>query len=120
MNCPIKHLMVKPQRKSPRTIASPKAMLIVNDVDTIKGGHDSVGVKRQYAGSIGKVTSCQVGVDCVLAVPGNHYNADQLTWPPGCELYLRRNWATSAEFEERRCDCSIPQDSVPNKTTNRS
>ncbi|WP_169316343.1 transposase, partial [Halococcus morrhuae] len=89
----------------PETIASPEAMLIVDDVDILKHGYDSVGVKSQYAGSIGKISSCQVGVDCVLAVPGDHYNADQLTWPLGCELYLPQNWATSDEFEERRHDC---------------
>ncbi len=94
----------------PETIASPEAMLIVDDVDIIKAGHDSVGVKRQYAGSIGKLASCQVGVDCVLAVPGNNYNADQLTWPLGCEIYLPRNWATSTEFEERRRNCGVPLD----------
>jgi SRSO17 transposase len=32
------------------TIASPEAMLIVDDVDILKNGHDSVGVKPQYAG----------------------------------------------------------------------
>lgn len=93
----------------PETIASPEATLIVDDVDIIKNGHDSVGVKRQYAGSIGKITSCQVGVNFVLAVPGDHYNADQLTWPLGCEIYLPRNWATSDEFEERRRDCGVPE-----------
>src|SRR6056297_2580064 len=30
----------------PETITSPEAMLIVDDVDIIKDGHDSVGVKR--------------------------------------------------------------------------
>jgi SRSO17 transposase len=54
----------------PETIASPAAMLIVDDVDMLKQGHHSVGVNRQYAGSIGKIASCQVGVDLVAAVPG--------------------------------------------------
>lgn len=94
----------------PETIASPEAMLIVDNVDILKDGHDSVGVKPQYARSLGKVASCQVGVDCVLAVSGDHYNADQLTWPLGCEIYVPRNWATSDEFEERRRDCGVPRD----------
>lgn len=93
----------------PETIASPEAMLIVDDVDILKGGYDSVGVKTQYAGSLGHLASCQVGVDCVLAVPGDHYNADQLTWPLGCEIYLPQDWATGDEFEERRRDCGVPQ-----------
>lgn len=49
------------------------------DIDILKDGHDSIGVKPQYAGSHSKVIFCQVGVDCVLAVPDNHYNAGQLT-----------------------------------------
>ncbi len=42
----------------PEAIGSPKAMLIVDDVDILKNGHDSVGVKRQYAGSLGHIASC--------------------------------------------------------------
>jgi SRSO17 transposase len=70
----------------PETIASPEAMLIVDDVDLRKYGHDSVGVARQYSGSIGKITSCQVGVDCIAVSQDESRNADQLTWPLGCEL----------------------------------
>ena len=85
-------------------------MLIVDDVDMLKQGHHSVGVKRQYAGSIGKIASCQVGVDLVAAVPGEARNADQLTWPLGFELYLPRKWVEDDEFEDRRQQCDIPED----------
>jgi len=94
----------------PETIASPAAMLIVDDVDMLKQGHHSVGVKRQYAGSIGKIASCQVGVDLVAAVPGEARNADQITWPLGLELYLPRKWVEDDEFEDRRQQCDIPED----------
>jgi len=85
-------------------------MLIVDDVDMLKQGHHSVGVKRQYAGSIGKIASCQVGVDLVAAVPGEARNADQITWPLGLELYLPRKWVEDDEFEDRRQQCDIPED----------
>jgi SRSO17 transposase len=94
----------------PETIASPAAMLIVDDVDMLKQGQHSVGVKRQYAGSIGKIASCQVGVDLVSAVPGEARNADQITWPLGFELYLPQKWIEDAEFENRRQQCDIPED----------
>lgn len=74
----------------PETITSPAAMLIVDDVDILKQGHHSVGVKRQYAGSVGKVASCQVGVDLVAAIPGLARNADQITWPLGLEFICSR------------------------------
>ncbi|MCU4753660.1 IS701 family transposase [Halobacteria archaeon AArc-curdl1] len=94
----------------PETIASPEAMLIVDDVDILKDGHDSVGVSPQYAGSINRISSCQVGVDCVVAVPDETYNADQLIWPLGCELYLPQKWIEAEEFKERRSQCAIPED----------
>jgi SRSO17 transposase len=45
-------------------------MLIFDDVDFRKKGNHSVGVSRQYAGSVGKIDNCQVAVDLVSAVPG--------------------------------------------------
>jgi SRSO17 transposase len=97
-------------RQIPETIASPQAMLIVDDVDILKHGHQSAGVAQQYAGSIGKITSCQVGVDLVSAVPGHARNADHLTWPLGLELYLPRQWVEDPEFEQRRQQCDLPED----------
>jgi len=94
----------------PETIASPEAMLIVDDVDMLKQGYHSVGVKRQYAGSIGKIASCQVGVDLISAVPGEARNADQITWPLGFELYLPQKWVKDEEFQDRRQRCGIPED----------
>ena len=94
----------------PEPITSPEAMVIIDDTDFLKHGHDSVGVKRQYAGSVGKIANCQVAVDCVLTVPADHYNADHLTWPLGMELYLPKEWVRSDEFEARRHDCAIPED----------
>ena len=42
----------------PDSIASDEAMLIFDDVDFRKKGDHSVGVARQYAGSIGKIDNC--------------------------------------------------------------
>ena len=33
---------------------------IIDDTGLLKSGNHSVGVKRQYSGSAGKVTNCQV------------------------------------------------------------
>ena len=94
----------------PEMFASPQAMLIIDDTDFLKHGHDSVGVKRQYSGSVGGVTNCQVAVDCVLAVPDDRYNADHLTWPLGIELYFPEEWIRDDAFKQRRHARGLPED----------
>ena len=94
----------------PDSIASREAMLIFDDVDFRKKGNHSVGVSRQYAGSIGKVDNCQVAVDLVSAVPGEARNADQVTWPLGMELYLPRSWIEEESYAELREEVGLPED----------
>ena len=61
-----------------------------------------MGVKRQYTGSAGKVTNCQVGVSLSIATWTQHLPID-------FELYLPRDWtADSARRKEGR----IPEDVV--------
>jgi len=43
--------------------------LIFDETGFIKKGNDSIGVSRQYCGSIGKVENCQVGVFASYASP---------------------------------------------------
>lgn len=97
-------------RDIPDDFHSEAAMLIIDDVDILKKGRHSVGVSRQYAGSIGKVDNCQVAVDLVAAVPGEARNADQLTWPLGMELYVPEPWLKDDSYAERRERCNLPED----------
>jgi SRSO17 transposase len=85
-------------------------MLLFDDVDFRKKGDHSVGVARQYAGSIGKIDNCQVAVDLVLAVPGEARNADQVTWPLGMELYVPRPWIEEDSYADRRDEVGLPED----------
>jgi hypothetical protein len=58
------------------------AVLVFDDTGFAKQGHCSVGVKRQYSGTLGKTANCQVTVNC-------HYAERTLAWPaPG-------NWASA-------------------------
>src|ERR671932_2714509 len=44
------------------TLAEPQAVLVVDETGFLKQGKASCGVARQYTGSAGKVTTCQIGV----------------------------------------------------------
>jgi SRSO17 transposase len=78
---------------------------IVDDTGFLKQGDDSVGVQRQYTGSAGKITNCQIGVSLAVASSTAHLPLD-------FELYLPECWANDAE---RRQQARIP-DNVSFKT----
>src|SRR5215208_7967586 len=44
------------------TLASPGAVLVIDETGFLKQGLHSCGVGRQYTGSAGKITNCQIGV----------------------------------------------------------
>src|SRR6059036_2662968 len=44
------------------TLAVPDAVLVVDETGFLKQGTSSCGVQRQYTGSAGKITNCQIGV----------------------------------------------------------
>jgi SRSO17 transposase len=74
----------------------------LDDTGFLKQGHDSVGVQRQYTGSAGKVTNCQVAVSLTVATRTAHLPIDM-------DLYLPESWAKDAE---RRKAAKIPEDVV--------
>src|SRR5918997_4794889 len=44
------------------TLAAPDAVLVIDETGFLKQGQNSCGVQRQYTGSAGKITNCQIGV----------------------------------------------------------
>lgn len=74
-----------------------RGILALDDTGLPKQGRRSVGVKRQYSGTLGKTGNCQVAVSSLLIGP-------ELVWPLGCELYLPHEWFN----EDRRTDAGIP------------
>ena len=54
---------------------------LFDDTGFAKQGKHSVGVARQYSGTLGKVAHCQVAVNC-------HYAERKLAWPVASRLYL--------------------------------
>lgn len=63
---------------------------IHDDTGFPKKGTHSVGVARQYSGTLGKVGNCQIGVSMSLATPSGSLPLD---W----ELYLPEEWANNPE-----------------------
>ena len=60
-------------------------VLIFDGTDFPKQGNHSVGVARQYSGSLGKIANCQVTVNC-------YYAERTLGWSVGTRLYLPQAW----------------------------
>jgi SRSO17 transposase len=78
----------------------PVTTWIIDDTGFLKQGEHSVGVQRQYTGSAGKITNCQIGVSLAVAT-----NSEQI--PVDFELYLPESWAEDAA---RRREARIPAD----------
>ncbi len=73
---------------------------IVDETSFPKKGDRSVGVARQYAGTLGKVANCQIGVSL-------HYATDEACVPLDFALYLPEVWAHD---EARRRAARVPAD----------
>src|SRR4028119_2455068 len=50
-------------------LGDPDAVLIIDETGFLKKGTKSVGVKRQYCGTAGRVENCQIGVFLTYASP---------------------------------------------------
>src|SRR5512143_3523306 len=75
-------------------------VLILDDTGFAKQGRCSVGVARQYSGTLGKTGNCQVAVNC-------HYAERTVAWPVATRLYLPESWAGDRE----RCrKAKVPED----------
>jgi SRSO17 transposase len=50
-------------------LGDPAGVLIADETGFLKSGQHSAGVQRQYTGTAGKITNCQVGVFLAYAAP---------------------------------------------------
>ena len=64
--------------------------LIFDDTGLPKKGDASVGVERQYSGTLGRVDNCQVLVT-------SHYVDGAFDWPVNARLYLPRRWCDAPQ-----------------------
>jgi len=82
------------------TVRNPISAWILDDTGFLKQGKHSVGVQRQYTGSAGKITNCQVGTSLCVATATDHLPID-------FELYLPKAWM---EDKDRREEAKIPNE----------
>jgi SRSO17 transposase len=71
------------------TLADPDAVLVIDETGFLKQGKASCGVGRQYTGSAGKITNCQIGVFAAYASRYGHAFIDRA-------LYLPKAWTDDA------------------------
>jgi SRSO17 transposase len=85
-----------------------EGVLTVDGSDFLKQGQESVGVKRQYCGEVGKRANCQAGVYLGYASRTGYTLLDR-------RLYMPQEWIEDEAYAERRRKCGVPAD-LPFKT----
>jgi len=83
-------------------LGSPDGALIFDETGFVKKGNDSIGVAKQYCGTIGKVENCQVGVFAAYASEHGYALVDK-------RLYIPEKWF-SDEYQHRRVKCKLTED----------
>ena len=98
------------QRHVSEVLGDADASLNVDETGFPKKGTKSVGVKRQYAGCLGRTDNCQVGVCVNYRSAAGHTLIDR-------RLFLPEEWAADYPRRKkpacRRRWCSVPNRSWP-------
>jgi SRSO17 transposase len=81
-------------------LAHDDAVLVIDETGFLKQGKASCGVARQYTGSAGKITNCQIGVFAAYVSRHGHAFIDRA-------LYLPKSWA---DDPVRLKAASVPSD----------
>jgi SRSO17 transposase len=82
------------------TLADEDAVLVIDETGFLKQGKASCGVARQYTGSAGKITNCQIGVFASYVSRRGHAFIDRA-------LYLPKAWT---DDPERMMAAHVPED----------
>ena len=92
-------------------LGDPEAVLVLDETGFLKKGDKSVGVKRQYSGTAGRIENCQIGVFLAYASRHGHALIDRA-------LYLPETWVFDAA---RRAEAGVPGRSAspPSRSSDR-
>jgi SRSO17 transposase len=85
-------------------LGRPDAALIFDESGFVKKGHNSIGVAKQYCGTIGKVDNCQVGVFTAYVSENGYALVDK-------RLFIPEKWFSN-DYRTRRHKCKLPEDTV--------
>lgn len=81
------------------TLADADGIVNADETGFPKKGNKSVGVKRQYSGTLGRVDNCQIGVFLNYCSPAGHALMDR-------RLFLPEEWAA----DRKRCaEAGVPE-----------
>ncbi|MDP9381305.1 MAG: IS701 family transposase [Chloroflexota bacterium] len=80
-------------------LADADAVLVIDETGFLKKGTKSVGVKRQYSGTAGRIENCQIGVFLCYASQLGAAFIDRA-------LYLPKEWARD---QVRRKEAGVPE-----------
>src|SRR5215213_1375818 len=83
-------------------LAADDAVLVVDETGFLKQGKASCGVARQYTGSAGKITNCQIGVFAAYVSRHGHGFIDRA-------LYLPQAWTSDPA---RMAGAPVPPDTL--------
>lgn len=78
------------RRKLAGTFAAADGIIVIDDTGFAKKGRHSVGVARQYSGTLGKTDNCQIAVSLQYAASNGDY-------PLALRLYLPEAWTSQPE-----------------------
>ena len=86
-----------------KELGDENGVVIADGSDFPKQGQESVGVKRQMCGQLGKIANCQAGVFLSYASHKGYTLLDR-------RLYLPMEWIEAESYADRRQQCGIPED----------
>jgi SRSO17 transposase len=81
------------RRRLAQAFADAEGVIVIDDTGFAKKGRHSVGVARQYSGTLGKTDNCQVAVSL-------HYAAPKGDYPLALRLFLPEPWTSQPERME--------------------
>ena len=83
------------------TLGAEDAVLVIDETGFLKQGKASCGVARQYTGSAGKITNCQIGVFAAYVSQRGHAFIDRALYLPKLGRATARDWMRHM-FQRRR------------------
>ncbi len=96
------HMLQTYHQQVANEMGAPEGVMIVDESGLAKKGKDSVGVARQYCGTLGKVDNGQGGVCAAYASRQGYALVDK-------RLFLPEQWWSDA-YATRRTTCAVPKD----------